>query len=388
MPYSTSNNPGMAQAANAIARIFVGDPAADAEYSNQAIKNETEMQRQRLLAEQVVTEGVQRKQIEAAAAANNALAAGRTRENSAYNDLGNLFTQDLRDFNAPGGMSVPGDAPAGTPGAGFDLNNPAIAAQVLAPVMRGGIDPKVLSSMALMPGQSDDVLGRIMTGSGQMIGKDDYVSVGDRNTNRRFEVGGNERLVDGTGSVQLGLDPTQAAANTGLANQRNATAGRQNALAKQGGAGGKVPRLDQTQMNSMLRAALQAQGANIPVNGDVATPIAQYLSPQPDLYSDMSRVIDEAYRLSGGRASAVQDALSQYLSGMDFSTFGQTGGMFRDAPAPIQRPDLNMILQQIQQMYGPNAIAPEIFTEGGDGDLPNLQNVGNMQGWGLESVEK
>jgi len=401
MPYSTSNNPGMAQAANSIAKIFVGDPEADAAYKNNQIKNETEYARQRMLQEQMLSEGVRRKQMEAAAAAsyaaakaNQGLADERGRKNTAATDLGSIFTQDHRDFSTPGGMSKPGDAPAGTPGAGFDLNNPAIASRVVQNMLTGEMDPKVLSAMALMPGQDDNTLARIMTGSGQTIGKDDYVSLGDRNTNRNYELGANERLVGGGGNVMQGVDPSYADSQSALAKQRNATAKRQETMAA--GGGGKIPRLDQAQMNSMVLNAILAQGAQIPKNdeGDYSMGAAAYLSGQPEIYADMSRLIDEAYRLSGGRASAVQDALSQYLSGADFSNFRQRKGegMFNGAPRdvfnPIQRPDLESIMSAIQQMYGQGAgISPEIFTEGGDGDLQNLQNVGNTGGWQVIGVE-
>ena len=387
MPYSTTNNQGMSQAANTLARIFVGDPEADAKFRDQQIKNETEFARQKMIGEQTLSEGVRRKQMEAAAAASYAAAAAnkgladeRGRKNTAATNLGDIFTQDHRDFSQQGGMSVPGDAPAGTPGAGFDLNNPAIAGAMVKNVMQGEIDPKVLSAAALMPGQSDDTLARIMVGSGDALGKDDYVSLQDRNNNRRFEVGGNERLVDGGGTVQLGLDPTQAAANTGLANQRNATAGLQDAKAKQGG-GGKVPKLDAKEMNRFLRDAILSRGGNY----DTSTMMpAQYLSGQPELYADMSRLIDEAYKSSGGRASAVQDALSQYLQGADFTNFYQPGGMVSGPKYnPIARPDIEAILQQIAGQ----GIDPSIFTEGGEGDLQNLQNVGNAGGWKIIGVE-
>ena len=391
MPYSTSNNPGMAQAANAIAKIFVGDPVADAEWKNQQIKNETEYQRQKLLAEQTITEGTQRKQIEAAAAANNALAAGRSRENSAHNDLGTFFTQ-FQPQQLPAGVA----GPPAPPKAQFNLNDPAQAARIAEITMRGGIDPKNLGAMALMPGQGDDALARIFTAGGQTIGKDDYVSINDRNTNRNYELGAGERLVGGDGAVRAGVDASYSDAQGALANQRNATAGRQNALAAAGG-GGKVPRLDQSQMNSMLLNAILSQGAQIPRDdkGNYSMGASQYLSPQPELYQDMSRLIDESYRLSGGRASAVQDALAQYLNGMDFKNFQQSVGGSDFIPFnervetnPMQRPDLNALLARIQQMYGPNAFAPEIFTEGGEGDLPNLQNVGKGNGsWQVIGVE-
>lgn len=354
----------MTGAANALARIFVGDPEQDAQIRAEALKNETEMQRQKLLAEQVITEGVQRKQIEAAAAASQALAGQRQRENTAHNDLGSFFTQ-FQPQQLPAGVAGPPAPPAAT----FNLNDPAQAARIAEITMRGGIDPKNLGAMALMPGQTDDALGRIFTAGGQTIGKDDYVSVGDRNANRNYELGAGERLVGGNGQQIVGVDPSY---------QRG------------GAGGGKVPRLDQSQMNSMVLNAILAHGAQIPRNdkGGYSTGAAQYLSGQPELYADMSRLIDEAYRLSGGRASAVQDALSQYLTGMDFTKFrGREGEGWMDGPPrdvfnPMQRPDLESLMLSIQQMYGPGAVNPEIFTGGAEGGLPNLQNVGNDGGWG------
>lgn len=395
MPYYTTGNQGLSQIGDTLAKIFVGDPAADAALRDQQIKNETEFLRQKQLQEQTLTEAVRRKQIEAAAAANQGLANQRTRENSAHESLGKFFTQDHRNFDTQGGMSMPGDAPAGTPGAGIDLNDPTIAGQIVGNVMRGGIDPKILSSIALMPGQSDDVLGRIMTGSGQKIGKDDYVSVNDRNTNRNYELGAGERLIGGDGTQRAGVDASYSGAQKALENQRNATAGFQNRRSS-ASAGSKVPRLDQTQMNSMIQNALLAQGAELPaVEGRRPNP-AEFLSAQPELYQDMSTVIDNAYRLSGGRASAVQDALSQYLNGMDFTNFGKTApnGVFtgwfdgKDGGTPLAqplaRPDVNAVIQKIMQQYG-QGIDPTIFTEGGDAGLPNLQNVGNG-GWNIIPV--
>ena len=72
---------------------------------------------------------------------------------------------------------------------------------------------------------------------------------------------------------------------------------------------------------------------------------------------------------------------------MDFTHFAPTGQGWNDGEwaqpgKPVALPDLDAIIAQIQQLYGPNAIAPEIFTEGGEGDLQNLQNVGNAGGWG------
>lgn len=371
MPYYSTQNQGggMTSAANAIARIFVGDPERDAQIRAEALKNETEMQRQKLLAEQVVTEGVQRKQIEAAAAANQGLANQRDRENTAHNELGSFFTQ-FQPQQLPAGVA----GPPAPPKSQFNLNDPAQAARIAEITMRGGIDPKNLGAMALMPGQADDALGRIFTAGGQTIGKDDYVSVGDRNANRNYELGAGERLVGGNGQQIVGVDPSY----------------------QRGGAGGKIPRLDQSQMNSMVLNAILAQGAQIPRDdkGGYSMGAAQYLSGQPELYADMSRLIDEAYRLSGGRASAVQDALSQYLNGMDFTNFrGREGeGWFDGAPRdtfnPMQRPDLESLMLQIQQMYGPGAVNPEIFTGGGQGALPNLQNVGNGNGsWQIIGVE-
>ena len=98
MPFQTSQNDGMTAAANALARIFVGDPQADAQWRKDQISNETEMARQRLIAEQTITEGVQRKAQEAAAAANYAQAAKykmetdrQKQQNDAFKNLGDIF---------------------------------------------------------------------------------------------------------------------------------------------------------------------------------------------------------------------------------------------------------------------------------------------------------
>lgn len=384
MPYRTSQG-GYADAANSIAKLFVGDPVADAEARNQQIKNETEYRRQRLLSEQAISEETRRQQMAAAAAANQALAAERQQGVDARNDLGQLFTQDFRTFDEPGGMSVPGDAPAGTPGAGFSID--AQGPQILQHIMTGDIDPKQLSAVALMPGVDDADLGRLMVGAGNFIGKDDYVSIDDRNTNRNYELGGNERLVGGDGAVKLGLDPTQETANTALANQRNAAA--ENYRARAAGGGGKVPKLDQREMNRFMREALMARGAPMVVDDTYVSP-ADYLQGQPDIYSNLARLIDQSYATSGGRASAVQDAIGLYLQGADFTNFRTPAGhgIFDGPPrfeyAPIEGlPDIQSIIDQLQPGY----IEPEIFTEGGTEDLQSRQNVGNASGqWKILGV--
>lgn len=395
MAFVTSQNPGMTQAANAITKIFVGDPTADAKYRDQQIKNETEYLRQKQLTEQTVSEAVKRKQMEAAANASNAaagastgLANERNRKNTAATDLGALFTADHTNYQAPGGMSVPGDAPAGTPGKGFDMNDPATAAKVVSLAVKGGMDPKTLAPIAMMPGQSDDTLARIMVGTGNTLGKDEYVSTNDRNKNRRFDVGGNSRLADSEGDVKLGLDPTQELANTALANERNAKA-------TTGGKGNKIPKLDQKEMNRYMRSALMTRGGNM-MNGETAIDPGQFLQPQPELYADMSRLIDEAYSHSGGRASAVQDALAQYLDGTDFSNFGTPNPGVPFVPFTgnnhqLVKPkvDVQSIIEQLYPQAGaqPQGISPNIFTEGGSPALPNRQNVGTGSGWKVLGVQ-
>lgn len=404
MPYQTSPGNGYTQAANTIAKIFVGDPVADAEYRNQQIKNETEFARQKYLQEQAVSEGVRRTQMQAAAAANQALADQRQQEVGARTNLGNIFTNlDDGRYDAPSVQSVrdsvvsdpnffpspefaaPIDAAMAAATPNYEKSVQGQLPNILANIMTGGIDPKVLSGVAALPGVSDDTIGRLMVGAGNFIGKDDYVSIDDRNKNRNYELGGNERLVDGAGNVTVGLDPTQSAANTALANQRNAAAGAYNT--KAAGGGGKVPKLDQRELNRFIREAILSRGAEFDISNELPS---QYLSGQPDLYANMSRLIDEAYRSSGGRASAVQDALGQYLNGVSFSNFRTpaSGGVFGVGGHPAQYnqieglPDIQTIIDQLG-----TGIQPEIFTEGGNEDLPNLQNVGNANGqWKILEV--
>lgn len=380
MPFQTNPNSGVSGLTNAITKIFVGDPKADAEFRNQQIKNETEYQRQRHIQEQTVSEGVRREQMKAAAAAayasannsnaaargNKAKAAGTERENKAYTDLGALMTQDFRDFSQPGGMSHPGDLPAGTPGAGFDMKDPRIASQVVGLSLTGNIKPENLSVLGMMPGQTDDTLGHILTGAGKPLGKDDYVSVGDRNANRMFEVGAGERLVGGDGTVKTGVDPAYVEKGSGGGGSHG---------------GSKVPRLDPNMMNMMMRDAIRARGGNIPMSpdGKTVSPVSQYLAAQPEIYADLSKLIGEGWSTSGGNSAVVQNLLAQYLANSDFKDFGTemdnpglfTGGTIKK----IQRPDIDSILKTLQ---GANLIDPTIMTGGAQPPLPNRQNVGSV----------
>ena len=377
MPYQTSKGSGYTQAANSIAKIFVGDPEADALARNQAIKNDTEYARQRYLQEQATSEGVRRTQMQAAAAANQALADERMNKINEQKALGELFTQDHRNFDQAGGMSVPGDAPAGTPGAGFDLD--AQGPQMLQHLFTGGLDQKSLSAAAIMPGLDDNDIGRLMVGSGNFIGKDGYVSIDDRNQNRTFEVGANSRLLDGAGSELAGVTPNQDAATAALANQRNATADYQDR--RPATAGGKVPRLAEKDLTSILASSLGSRGA------DLGTMYPdEYLAGQPGLYDDMIQIVSQAWAQSGGNSAAVMQALNSYLGETSFENFRTNPMIGGPQYNPVERPDVNAILQmlQAQPIASPlgdeDVIDPAIFTEGGNEDLQPLQNVGNNAG--------
>lgn len=356
MPFMTSRNPNQAadpwgQAANSFAKIFVGDPKADEEWRNQQIKNQTELARQKLyeaqygtevdhrrglIDAQTATQGGYKAQAYAGARANNALAAGRERENGAHVDLGNLFTN------------------------GVDLSDPAQAGQVTGVMLRGGIDPKFASAMALVPGQSDETLGRIMTAGTGPLGKDEYVSVGDRNNNRTFE--GNERIVRGNG---VEIAPAVAAPG-----------------------GGKVPKLGQTDANAIIRNALLARNARI----DAEAPLASYFARQPQMFTDLQQLVAQGWAMNGGNAPAVQELLGQYLGNTDLSNMG--ADPFRpaaDARAIIaSRSGQGQAVPTTPEMRAPGAapaapIDPAIFTGGSSAPLPNLQNVGN--GWRFIGVE-
>lgn len=375
MPYQTSRGSGYTDAANSIAKLFVGDPVADAAARNQQIKNETEYARQKYLQEQAISEATRRKQMEAAAAANAALASERQQGIDARAGLGELMTQDHRSFDTPGGMSVPGDAPAGTPGAGFSLD--AQGPEMLGHIYTGGLDPSQLSAAAIMPGVSDNDIGRLMVGAGNFIGKDDYVSLDDRNRNRTFEVGANSRLLDGSGSEMAGVTPNQDAATAALANQRQATADYQ-ARRPATGAGGKVPRLAEEDLTAIMTSALGARGADL---GKLYPD--EYLSGQPGLYDDMIQIISAAWQQSGGNSAAVLAALNNYLGDTSFEEF-RSDGWGGPSYNPVQRPDVSAVLQQLlapsagsPAMGGGAGVDPAIFTEGGNEDLQPLQNVGN-----------
>lgn len=339
MPFSTTardQNQNATNVANSIARIFVGDPQADMEFRNQQIKNETEYARQKYLAEQTISEANRRALIDAQAAAqggyqaqayagarsNNALAAGREQENAARVNLGNAFTN------------------------GVDLSNPAQAGAVVGNMLRGGLDPKFASAMAILPGQSDETLGRILTAGTGPLGKDEYVSIGDRNANRTFTT--NNRVVQGDGSVV--------------------------APAVMSPGGGKIPKLDQSQMNSMLRSAISSRGAQIAPDAL----LAPYFSSQPELYSNLAQVAGQAWDQSGGNAGFVQDQISRYLGDANFEDFD-------DNPVSPTA-DLEAFIANMRgegtripippELQMPRGGAPSI-PPGAKAPLPNLQNVGN-----------
>lgn len=371
MPYQTAPNSGVGQLANSLTRIFVGDPKADALYQHQQIQNETEYQKQKHLQEQVLTEAVRRKEMEAqaaaataAAAANQGLANERGRKNKAAIDLGSLFQTDQTNYTQPGGASMSGDAPAGTPGKGFNMADPATAAKVVSLAIQGGMDPKTLAPIAMIPGQSDETLGRIMTGTGNTLGKDEYVGINDRNTNRRYEVGAGQRLVGSDGDVKLGVDPAYVSGGRG---------------------GNKIPKLDQNDMNAMIRSAITSRGAAL----DPKMPVAAYFNPQPDLYANLARLVQHGWDTGGGNAAAVQALLAQYLEGQDFSKFGTPNAGIPYVPFTgndhqliTPKIDINALLGAAQ----PAGVDPTLFTGGAHPALPSRQNVGNSGGWGIEKV--
>lgn len=370
MPFSTSQNGGMTAAANALTKIFVGDPAADAAYRSEQMKSETEYQRQRLLAEQVVSEGAQRAASYAAAAANNAQAEKyrleterQQQKNDAFLDMGNLFTKMQAnaikgaESSAPvtiareQAINSPGFRPSPEFAAPIDAATAAVtpqlmsqeldsnAGQILANLFTGEMDQGMLSGLNLLPGLTDEQRGRVQTSTGKMIGQQDYVSVGDRDANRRFNVSAGSRMVGGDGEEIVPLAPAFV----------------QNLQSKASGAG-KVPKLDQSQMNSMVMNAILANGANIPKDdkGNYSINAAQYLAGQPEVYNDIVRLIDQAYAESGGRASAVQDILGQYFNGIDLTNFRQVGTRGWDGLSagevkynPIARPNLEALLSNI-----------------------------------------
>lgn len=358
MPFSTSRNPNAIDAIGSIAKIFVPDPATEDAYKSMQIKNETEFLKQKQIAEQTVSEMSRRKSLEASAAASNADAMKKQQNIAALKDLSAIFKQDYRTFDTPGGMSKPGDAPVGTPGAGMTLDK--IAPDLLSNVFAAGVDAKDLSALALLPGASDQDLSRIMLSSGKPLGKDDYVSLEDRGANRRFELGANERLSNEQGDVMLPLDPNYVDTLTALANQRNAAAVKE----KQGG---KTPRLPEADLTNLMASALNARGANISKDSDYQFP-DQFLAGQPEIYDDMTRIVGEAWKQSGGNTAEVLSILGEYLGKNDFSNFNEDPWFGSPRTNKIERPDANAILNNY---------------------LQSRQNVGNVvpptpgkNGWG------
>ncbi len=358
MPFSTTardTNQNATNVANSIAKIFVGDPKADAAWRDQQIANETEVQRQKLLAEQTISEGVRRTQMEAAANASNAgarnsnsQAAGHERENGAFTELGNIFT------NAPGGV--------------VNMNDPATAARVTGALLRGNVDPSRAGAIALMPGQDNATLGRIFTAGGHTIGANQFVSTDDRNKNRTFNT--NDRVVQGDGTViAQPVPPGQ-------------------------GGGGKIPMLKQQDANSMIRSAILARGAQIAPDAQVAS----YFASQPQLYADLSRIVSEGWNNNGGNAAAVQTMLGDYLGNGSFEKFGGRTDT-RMNPFSAETHQAFSPAMTVEQVLGipasipippelqapPRGMDPNVFT-GGQAPLPNLQNVGNG-GWKVIGVQ-
>lgn len=356
--FSTTGN-DTANVANSLAKIFVGDPKADAAYRNQQIKNDTEFLRQKQIQEQTLSEAARTQLL--TNQANNQQAdfdrkTGELEQQNAFADIFTKMQPDTRTFDQAGGQSVAGDLPAGAPQP-FDINKQG--PQALQHFLKSGLDESVLSSLNLMGGMDQNTMARIMTASGR----------GADTVDRGVKLGSDQRLVDPAGGVIQGMDPSAIAKNLASAEKT----------------GGKIPKLSQQDLGSMIRNAIAARGAKF---GDEQS-TADFLSAQPEIFDQMNQVVDASFAQGGGRASAVQNALSQLLGDADFSQFGEKHGFMNLIPggdvagelkAPVELNNIQEILANLQQ--GGQQDLGQLFSGGGVEDiinsLPDRQNVGTV----------
>lgn len=402
MPFQTSQNDGMTAAANALARIFVGDPQADAAWRKDQISNETEMARQRLIAEQTITEGVQRKAQEAAAAANYAQAAKykmemdrQKQQNDAFKNLGDIFTQMPAQATAvpelagrrmelgavpsvENGMTLQTEAQDYMPQV-YDQAVP----NILANLFTGDIDPKMLTAANALPGLTDQQIARNLAGAGKTLGKDEYVSLDDRNANRRFDVGAGSRLVGGDGQMVVDLAPAFTGNLNSQADLRKAQTNYYNKRTAGGGAGGKVPKMSNDDLNASISTLARSLGIQpVVVKGmkgaSYNTGFYNALGNNPQIQMDLMNLANDVHSRSGGNAAAVNQALMMYMRSL--TQGGQPLQNFRSIPTDLQLPTVEQILGQL-------GFGEEIPTNlpGSGEDLPNLQNVGN-DGMGMDGM--
>jgi hypothetical protein len=399
MPYSTSQNGGLTAAANALTKIFVGDPAADAAYRKAALEEETEYQRQRLLAEQVISEGVQRKAQEAAAAANYAQAdkykneTERLKEkNKAFTNMGNIFTgmpqaAATMAFTDPSveaararAISDPNFLPTLAAAAPIQEATAAVAPQymgkaidqampdILSNLFMGEMEPKMLTAAAALPGVSDEQIARMRAGAGLTLGQQEYVSLGDRNENRRFDVGAGSRLVGGDGSEIVPLAPAFVQNLESQGDLRDAQAGYYET--RSAGGGGKVPKLGNDEINASLSNLAKSIGIKpIVVPGQkgssYAAALYQSIGQNPQIAQDLQNITSDVWRQTGGDSAAVNQALMLYMRSITQN--GQPMSNYKNISSDVGLPTLEEILSQV----GVGAPAPDdlgsTFTGGSEG---------------------
>lgn len=393
MPFSTSQNPGMAQAANTFARIFVGDPTADAAYRKQSIEGETEYQKQKLLQQQAITEGAQRKAYEAAAMQSQAAAgkyaaetARQKEENDSYKHLGTIIT-GIPAAAAAGAWGDPSvnavrdqvtSAPdfRPTPAAAAPIDNAIAAATpahtsqaldaqmpaILGALFTGGMKPEQLTALAALPGATDEQRARFQVAGGKPLGQNDYVSLDDRNNNRRFEVSAGARLTGGDGTEYTPLAPVFTA------NMEAETRAHDAQAAKGNGRGGKVPKFsnsDVTASLGMLAKSLGIKPEQFDGSMSYNIPMMKAIAQNPQVAQDLMDLSARLWQESGGNAARVNQGLMAYMHGISNNNAPLTD--FRQVPATAQLP-------QIQQILAGMGISDEAPAGGAPAPVP-LGNV-------------
>lgn len=194
---SSPNNQGLTSAANALTKIFVGDPAADAAYRRAAIDENTELLRQKNIQEQTLTEGVRRGMIAQQQANLRTQQERLKQQQGAFNEINKLFTnlpaqyspeavettniENLRNTIAsnPIGQTV-NNAPVVT---ADQLKRQAM--ENLGPLFAGqaimaGIDPTnaVIPSAMLTVPQDADATRRMMLASGKDVSDTAFTTPG------------------------------------------------------------------------------------------------------------------------------------------------------------------------------------------------------------------
>lgn len=135
--------------------------------------------------------------------------------------------------------------------AGYDSMAPQIAANM---VRAGYTNPSMATIGSILPGLSDAQRARNHMAAGKTVGKADYFSPEDRDTNAVYEVGAGERAVRADGSTITPLSPLYEDTLVAKAEKDRASA------AKTAKGGGKIPKLGPKEQEEIMKGLARAFG--------------------------------------------------------------------------------------------------------------------------------